>query len=72
MKEIVAKKRDKDGLKPYHVSVTMVNDVCDCEKRIGHILLESLEIDSELEIDNVMEDTFTYVFVKTNQKLSTG
>ena len=44
----------------------MVNNVCDCGKRIEH-LLESLdnpieiEIDLELEIDNAMEDSFTYV-----------
>ena len=45
----------------------MVNNVCVCGKRIKHLLLESLyslieiEIDSELESDNVMEDSFTYV-----------
>ena len=42
----------------------MVNNVCDCGKRIEH-LLESLdnpietETDSELEIDNAMYDSFT-------------
>ena len=30
MKEEVAKIQDKGGLKPCHVSVTMVNNVCDC------------------------------------------
>ena len=45
----------------------MVNNVCDCGKRIEHVLLESLdnhmeiEIDSDLENDNAMEDSFTYV-----------
>ena len=66
MKEVAAKIRDKGGLMPCHVSVTMVNNVYDCGKRIKH-LLESLdnpidiEIDSELEIDNAMKDLFTYV-----------
>ena len=45
----------------------MGNSICDCRNRINHLLLESLdnpikeEIDSELEIDNGMEDSFTYV-----------
>ena len=45
----------------------MVNNVCDCGKRIEHLLLESsdnpieTEIDSKLETDNAMEDSFTYV-----------
>ena len=45
----------------------MVNSVCDCGKRIEHILLENLdnpietEIESELEIDNAMENSFAYV-----------
>ena len=45
----------------------MVNCVCDCGKRIEHILLENLdnpietEIESELEIDNAMENSFAYV-----------
>ena len=45
----------------------MVNNVCDCGKRIEHILLENLdnpietEIESELEIDNAMENSFAYV-----------
>ena len=45
----------------------MLNNVCDCGKRVEHLLLESLdnpievEIDSELEIDNAMKDLFTYV-----------
>ena len=65
MKEVDAKIQDKWGLNPCHVNVTMVNNVCDCGKRIEHPLLESLnnpietEIDSELEIDNAMEDSFT-------------
>ena len=67
MKEVAAKIQDKGGLKPCHVSVTMVNNVCDCGKRIEYLLLESLdnpkeiEIDSELETDNGMEDSFTYI-----------
>ena len=66
MKEVAAKIQDKGGLNPCHVSVTMVNNVCDCGKRIEHGL-ESLddsieiEIDSELEIDNAMEDSFTNI-----------
>ena len=45
----------------------MLSNVCDCGKRVEHLLLESLdypievEIDSELEIDNAMKDLFTYV-----------
>ena len=45
----------------------MVNNVCDCGKRIEHLLLETLdnpreiEIDSELGTGNAMEDSFTYV-----------
>ena len=43
-----------------NVTVTMLNNVCDCGKRIEHLPLECLdnpiEIDSELEIDNAMED----------------
>ena len=67
MKEVAGKIQDKGGLIPCHVSVTMVNNVCDCGKRIEHLLLESLdnpidiEIDSGLEIDKAMEDSFTYV-----------
>ena len=40
----------------------MVNNICDCGKRIKYLPLESLdnpieiEIDSELEIDNAIED----------------
>ena len=62
MKEVAAKIQDKGGLNPCHVSVTMVNNVCDCGKRIEHLLLENLdnlieiEIDSELAVDNAMED----------------
>ena len=67
MKEVAAKIQDKGGLIPCHVSVTLVNNVCACGKRIQHLLLESLdnpkdiEIDSELEIDDAMEDSFTYI-----------
>ena len=67
MKEVAAKMQFKGGLNPCHVSVNMVNNVCVCGKRIKHLLLESLynlieiEIDSELEIDNFTEDSFTYV-----------
>ena len=45
-----------------NVTVTMLNNVCDCVKRIEHLPLECLdnpiqiEVDSELEIDNAMED----------------
>ena len=61
MKEVAAKLQDKCGLNPWHVSVTMVNNVCDCGKRIEHPLLESLDnpTETELEIDNAMEDPFT-------------
>ena len=61
MKEVAAKLQDKWGLNPWHVSVTMVNNVCDCGKRIEHPLLESLDnpTETELEIDNAMEDPFT-------------
>ena len=45
----------------------MINNACDCGKKIEYLLLESLDnptetgIDSELEIDNGMKDSFTYV-----------
>ena len=67
MKEVATKVQDKGGLKPCHVSVTVVNNICNCGKRIEHLLLESLdnpieiEIDSELETENSMKDSFTYV-----------
>ena len=38
MKEVAAKMQDKGGLEPCQVSVSMVN-VCDCGKRIEHLLL---------------------------------
>ena len=67
MKEVAAKIQDKGRLNPCYVSVAMVNNVCDCRKRIEHLLLKSwdspikIEIDLEPEIDNVMDDSFTYV-----------
>ena len=40
----------------------MVNNFCDCGKRIEHFHHPiDIEMDSELETDNVMEDSFTYV-----------
>ena len=67
MKEVATKVQDKGGLKPCHVSVTVVNNICNCGKRIEHLLLENLdnpieiEIESELETENSMKDSFTYV-----------
>ena len=67
MKEVATKVQDKGGLKPCHVSVTVVNNICNCGKRIEHLLLESLdnpieiEIESELETEKSMKDSFTYV-----------
>ena len=62
MKEVAAKMQGKGGLKTCHVSITMVNNVCDCGKIIEHLHHHTdIEIDSELETDNVMEDLFTYV-----------
>ena len=67
MKEVATKVQDKGGLKPCHVSVTVVNNICNCGKRIEHLLLESLdnpieiEIESELETENSVKDSFTYV-----------
>ena len=67
MKEVATKVQDKGGLKPCHVSVTVVNNICNCGKRIEHLLLQSLdnpieiEIESELETENSMKDSFTYV-----------
>ena len=43
MKEVAPKIQDKSGLIPCHVSVTIVNNVCDCGKRIQQLLLESLD-----------------------------
>ena len=34
MREVAAKIQDKGGLNPCHVSVTMVNNACDCGKLI--------------------------------------
>ena len=45
MKEVASKIQDKGGLNP-----TMVNNVCDCGKRIEHFLLESLDNSIEIEI----------------------
>ena len=43
------------------LSLTMVNNFCDCGKRIEHLHHPiDIEMDSELETDNVMEDSFTY------------
>ena len=50
-KEVAAKIQDKGGLNPCHVSVTMVNNVCDCGKRIEHLLLESLDNPEEIQIE---------------------
>ena len=50
-KEVAAKIQDKGGLNPCHVSVTMVNNVCDCGKRIEHLLLESLYNPEEIQIE---------------------
>ena len=50
-KGVALKIKDKGELKPSHVSVTMVNDVSDCGKRIEHLLLESLDKPIEIEID---------------------
>ena len=67
MKEVATKVQDKGGLNPCHVSVTMVNNICNCGKRIDYFLLESLnnpieiEIELELEIEDSMKDLFTYV-----------
>ena len=71
MNEIAAKIKDKGGLNSCHVSVTMVNNVCDCGKRIEHLLLEKLDNPIEIEIEivnsmeleivNSMKDLFTYV-----------
>ena len=50
MKEVAAKMQDKGGLKTCHVSITMVNNVCDCGKIIEHLHHHTdIEIDSELE-----------------------
>ena len=67
LKEVAAKIQYKGGPNPCHVSVTMETNVCDCGKRIEHLLLESqdnlieIETDSELKIDNAVEDSFTYI-----------
>ena len=50
-KEVAAKIQDKGGLNPCHVSVTMVNNVCDCGKRIERLLLESLDNPEEIQIE---------------------
>ena len=50
MKEVAAKIQGKGGLNPCHVSVTVVNNVCNCGKRIEHLLLESLDNSIEMKI----------------------
>ena len=67
MKEVAAKMQDKGGLTLCCISVTMVNNLCGCGKKIEHLLLKRLdnpidiELDSKLEIDNGMKDSFTYL-----------
>ena len=51
MKKKATKIQDKDGRNPCHVSVTMVNNVCDYGKRIEHLLLESFDNPIEIEIE---------------------
>ena len=41
LKEVAAKIQYKCGPNPCHVTVTLVTNVCDCGKRIEHLLLES-------------------------------
>ena len=50
-KEVAAKIQDKGGLNPCNVSVTVVNNVCYCGKRIEHLLLESLDNPKEIQIE---------------------
>ena len=52
MKEMAAKMEDKGGLMPCHVSVTMVSNVCDCEKGIEYVLLETLDNPRNIKIDS--------------------
>ena len=52
MKEVAAKMQDKGGLKPCNISV---NNICDCEKRIEHLLLENLDNPIDIEIDSELE-----------------
>ena len=44
MKEVAVKTKDKAGLNPCYKIVIMVNNVCDCGKRIEYLLLESYYI----------------------------
>ena len=55
MKEVAAKMQDKGGPKQCNISVTMVNNICDCGKRIEHLLLENLNNPIDVEIDSVLE-----------------
>ena len=59
-KKLAANMQDRSGLKPCHVSSTMLNKVCDCLKGILDNAIET-EIDSEQEINNGTEDLFTHV-----------
>ena len=62
MKEVAPKIQEKDDLKPCHVSLTMVNNVCNCEEKVEYPPLESLDnaikIDIDSEIDYGLEDSF--------------
>ena len=55
MKEVAAKMQDKGGPKPCNIIVTMVSNICDCGKRIEHLLLENLNNPLDIEIDSVLE-----------------
>lgn len=52
MKKVAAKMQDKGGLKPCNISV---NNICDCGKRIEHLLLENLDNPIDIEIDSELE-----------------
>ena len=69
-KKLAANIQDRSGLKPCHVSSTMLNKVSDCLKGILDNAIET-EIDSEQEINNGTEDLFTHVnrlYEEANEK----
>ena len=56
------KQLQKSKIKSCHVSLTMVNNVCNCQEKVKYPPLESLdnaiEIDIDSEIDYGLEDSF--------------
>ena len=72
MKEVAAIIQDKGGLIPCHISVTMVNNIGDCGKRIEHLLLESLDNPIyewlEKRTETIIENQFKNSYHETSRQ----